>query len=1038
MNLPRFALTHRPIVIGFTLLFIAAGLVNFSSMGRREDPEIVIRDALILTAWPGTSAQRVEQLVTDPLEKVLIEIPEIDTIESKSMPGLSVIQVAADETIADIEQVWDDVRAKVESVATLPEGVPRPIVNTDFGDVFEIVYCLHQKDLDGAPSPHRYTPRELEIIAERIEDQLQLLPTVGRVEFWGNQEERIYIEFDSSDAAKFDLTAHQLRDLFQARNILVPGGEVDTAQSRYSIEPSGEFESIKDIEQLVLLHDEGRAPVQLRHLPVTITRRYEEPARQLARLTTPVRPHEPAIAIGISMKSGSNVAEMQRAVAALVARLQRTIVPPDVGLTRVNDLPRQVIARIGDFQSNLVLGVFIVLGVAFLMMGWRPALVMATAVPISMIAAFAIVPRMGVELEQFSIASLIIALGMVVDNAIVVSDNAVRLMSEGRGKFEAIARGAQDLAIPMLTSTLTTIAAFLPMLTITGNAGEYISSLPVVVAATLGISFVAAMLVTPIMCAWLLLPQGDAERARRGLFDRLDYEAVIRGCLRRPVLVVAAAGVAFAASLAILPVIGTQFFPGGERDQFFIKIWLPESAPIQRTADVAREIEAALVAHSPAPDGTQRLESAATFIGSGGPRLMLTQEPEYDYPYYALILVNTTDAAHTAAYAQAMRGQVADHQDARITVSRFMLGPPIRNPVELRLSGPDHETVDRAGEEMVRLFKQTPGTVRPFSNWGASAGRVAIEIDPYAANLAGVTNADIAVTTSMLLSGAQLTVFREGDHLVPVMLRAIRGKRADLLNISDIYVSGRNGRVPLNAVARVVPGAGPSVIARRNGLPTVTVACDVEPGLLSNTVAGRIRPKVDALRANLGDDYFVEPGGELEETVDTQAKVMTAIGISVVTMFLLLVMQYNSLVKPIVILTAIPLGMIGVLLGLLATGWAMGFMAILGLLSLGGIVINNAIVLVDFVETNVAEGQELRVAVANAGRVRMRPIILTTLTTIGGLLPLSLFGGALWAPMTNGMIFGLIVSTALTLVVIPCLYVLFAERLGMSVNPPGS
>ena len=735
------------------------------------------------------------------------------------------------------------------------------------------------------------------------------------------------------------------------------------------------------------------------------------------------------------------------------------------------------------------------------------------------------------------------------------------------------------------------------MLTISGDVGEYVASLPIVVATTLAVSFFVAMLVTPIMCAWILkIDDGNDRQSPRVARLLNRYDAAIRWCLARPGKVSATAGAIFLASLLLLPVIGSQFFPAGSRDQFFIKVWLPEGSPISATADVARQVETILIEESPVSgdEGEQRLASAMSYIGTGGPRMMLTQEPEYPYPYFTLILVNTTDPAHTDSYATAVRDRLEGFIDARITVDQFMLGPPIKDPVAFRLSGPDRDVIGAQALEMVRLFKQTPGTVRPYSNWGAPANQVEIAIDSYAANLAGVSNADIAFTTSALLSGAILTTYREGDHLVPVMLRTTREKRENLSDLADIFVSGQFGKVPLNSVATVIPSWGPSVIARRDGLPTVTVGARIEPGLLANTVSDRVRPKLEAMLSSLPSGYFIEIGysirkqtpgtvrpysnwgapanqveiaidsyaanlagvsnadiafttsallsgailttyregdhlvpvmlrttrekrenlsdladifvsgqfgkvplnsvatvipswgpsviarrdglptvtvgariepgllantvsdrvrpkleamlsnlpsgyfieidGELEETAKAQAQVVRAIGISIVLMFLVLTIQYNSLLKPVVIMAAVPLGLIGVLVGLLVTGWAMGFMAMLGILSLGGIVINNAIVLVDFIESNVAQGQELRQAVAEAGRVRMRPIILTTLTTIGGLLPLSLFGGALFAPMTNGMIFGLLVSTVLTLFVIPSLYVLMVEKAGMKVS----
>ena len=1039
MNLPRFALTHRPIVMAFVVVFLGVGSFNFATMSRREDPELTIRDALVVTAWPGAPATRVEELITDPIEDVIVEIAEIATIESKSMVGLSIIEVTTGDEIQDTDQVWDDVRAKVESVdGLLPQGSSSPFVNSDFGDVYEIVFAMHQRQTtEGRVSGATYSPRELEVFAERIEEELELLDSVRRVELWGVQPEQIYVEVDSADWARLSVTADQLRDLFQARNIVVPGGEINTDQSRYAVNPAGEFTSIEQMSDLIVERVGGTLPVRLGDLPITIDRRYQEPPPAITRLTEPGAPHQLAVVLGISMKSGRNVTEMDALVEATLERLRSSVLPPDLVLTRINDLPRQVSTRIEDFQINLLQGVGIVLGVAVLAMGWRVAIVMASAVPLSMIAAFAIARYVGIELEQFSIASLIITLGMVVDNAIVVSDNAFRLMREGLSRVEAAIQGAHGLAIPILTSTLTTIAAFLPMLTMEGNVGEYVASLPVVVALTLSASYIVGMIVTPIMCAWLLKPAHTtkSESTHSRFLER--YDRVIVWSLERPGRVLGVAGALFLASLLLLPVIGSQFFPSGSRDQFFVKVWLPEGAGITATSQLVEGIEAELVAASAiqTADGeVHRLRNVTTFVGTGGPRLMATQEPEYDYPYFAMLLVNTVDSAYTNDYARDVRQQLSTVVGARVTVNLFMLGPPIQDPVAFRLSGPDRDVIARQAPELVARFKQVRGTSAPYSNWGAPSLQVELDIDADAANLAGVTNADVAFTTRTLLSGALLTTYREGDHRVPVTLRTVREQRASLSDLSDIYVNGQSGKVPLDSIASVSPSWQPAVIARRGGIPTVTVGAQVDEGELANAVASRVRPRLQEILAGLSGNYFLEDGGELEETAAAQAKVARAIALAILLMMLVLTVQYNSLVKPAVILFAVPMAMIGVLVGLLVTGWAMGFMAMLGILSLGGIVINNAIVLVDFIETKVAEGTKLRQAIASAGRERMRPIALTTLTTIGGLLPLSLFGGALWAPMTNGMIFGLIFSTVLTLVVVPTLYLVFVERFGMKVG----
>ena len=1045
MNFPRFAVGHQPIVLFVVLTAMLVGIFNLATMPRREDPQLTIRDALVVTEWPGSPAEKIDELLTEPLETAIIEVADVATVRSKSLTGVSVIQITLEEDVRDSDQIWDDLRAKVRAVeGELPPSAGKPWVNSDYGDVFEIVLAIYQlPPADQAEIVRSYTPRELEMFAERIEDELELITSVSKVSVWGARPERIYVEMDSADLAKLQLTAIDLRRTFEARNIVTPGGELNTARARYSVAPSGELSSVAQIRELIVARRNGEIPIRLGDLPVRIDRRYEEPPKSLTRFSAPGVAHRPSVVVAVSMKSGRNVASMSAAVDQAIDSLRKDVLPADLGISRVNDLPRQVNERIGGFQVNLLQGVGIVLLVAFLIMGWRPALIMAAAVPLSMLSAIAVVRAFGVELEQFAIASLIIALGLIVDNAVVISDNVVRLLNQGVSKFEACIRGAQDLAAPILTATVTTVFAFLPMLTIEGYSGEYIRSLPIVVSATLAASYLLAMTVTPITCLWLLrAPENaepidsDDERRRQPSGLVTLYERMISWSLRRRGVVLLATAIAFLASLGIVPVIGTQFFPSGDRDQFFVKIWLPEGAPIEATAKVADTVEREILdlAAKKATEDSSRLNNIATYVGSGGPQIMLTQEPEFDYPNYALLVVNTTDLQSTDDLADALQRRVVDYPDARITVEKFVLGPPIKDPITFRLSGPNADILRRAGGEMVAFLKQTPGAEQVHSNWGSSAYQVDIEIDDDAVNLAGVTHEDIALTTQAILSGAPLTRFREGDHIVPVLFRTTRERREDLGDLAGLYVSGSAGQVPLDAVARLSPSWQPAAIARRNHIQTITVSARPTPGTLANVVASRVRSDMEALAIELGPQYRLEQGGEHEETVKAMTQVARAVVISIVLILFVLIVQYNQLLKPLIILLTIPLATIGVLVGLLVTGWAMGFMATLGILALGGIVINNAIVLIDFIEKRVAGGTPLQQAVIESGRLRMRPIILTSLTTIGGLLPLSLFGGPLWAPMTNGMIFGLIFATVLTLIVVPVLFVTFAERFGMRVT----
>lgn len=1052
MNLPKFGLTHRAIVLAVAVTILAVGLFNLTTMPRREDPQITMRGALVITKWPGASAGRVENLIADPLEEIIGKMSEVDRIISKSIVGKSIIQVFLEDYVKEPEQVWNSMRARVARVQSgLPGDAGQPFFNSDFGDVYEILFALYQvPPADKTSITHPYSFRDLEILAEAIEEDLEIIDTVAKVGIWGRQKEQIYVEVDSADWAKLDITESRLLEIFRARNIVIPGGEFDTATNRYTVKPTGEFSSTDQIADLAINQRDDVVPVRLGELPFFIDRRYEEPVETITRYTDPDRKHAQALVIGISMKTGRNVADMSRAVDRALADLQKSRLPPDIRLVRVNDLPRQVDTRIKDFQVNLLSGALIILILALITMGWRVAVVVAASIPLSMLAALAAVRPLGIELEQFAIASLIISLGLVVDNAIVISDNTVRNMRENTSKLHACMDGAQSLARPLLIATATTIFAFLPMVTIIGDVGEYIGSLPIVVTATLAASYLSAMLVTPIMCYWLL--KAPDKKVSTGRFAILSqeyatwlsqtYERTLGYALSHKALVSGLAVVAFGCSLALIPFIGSQFFPNGARDQFFIKVWMPEGTPVAKTSRVVHRIEEDLLAASAVTDkgeGIQRLASVVTFVGTGGPRFMLTQEPEFDYPNYALLLVNTTDPAITPKYASDIRKRLAaGYPEARINVSEFVLGPPVLNPVSFRISGPDHSILRKTARQMIKIFKQTPGATNVNSNWGATTHQIDVEIDTDAANLAGVTNAHVALATRSHLSGLPLGNFREGDYSVPIVLRALREKRENPSDLSGIFVSGQDGKVPLESIARLKLTRQSAVIVRRNRIPTVSVGAQVKEGLLANNVAERMKPGLQKLVAGLPAGYRLAQGGEYEETVKAASQVGVAVVISLILIVLTLTAQYNQIHKPLIVMITIPFALTGVLFGLLVTGWAMGFMATLGVLALIGIVINNAIILIDFIDKRLADGFDLRTAVIEAGQLRMLPILLTTVTTIGGLLPLSLFGGPLWAPMTNGMIFGLIFSAALSLILVPVIYTIFVEKLRMPVATPKS
>ncbi len=1040
MNLSRFALHHRAIVLAAIGVLLLFGAATFTTMSRRENPKIIIRTCVVQSQWAGATPDKMEDLVTDPLEAAIQQIAEVEEIRSESRLGQSLIFIDMDERLTDMDQLFDEVRNKVDEVrGRLPDGV-RTVVNGGFGDVYDVVLALHQVPAPGRDAIERpYSYRELEVIADVIEDDLKAIESVAKVDTWGVQDEVIHVEIDTAEWAKIDKTADDLRDLLESRNIVASGGEIHTPGARFAIKPTGEFVSVGQIGGTMIGLQDGALPVFLDDLPVTVTRDYVDPFRVKCRFLTPSLSAERVILLGVSMKDGRNVVAMGDDVKAHLRQLKGSVLPPDVEVAPVNDLPEAVSVLVSDFVNNLFQAMVIVIAVAALMMGVRAAAIMATAIPLSMVTSMALVTFFDVELEQFSIASLIIAMGMVVDNAIVVSDNiAEELGKRGeKDRLGACVDGAWSLAIPILTSTLTTVAAFGGMLTIVGSVGEFTRSLPLVVATTLSISFVVAMMVTPILCYWLLkVPArsggaGEASGGRLGL----AYERLVRMCLRNKAITLGAAAAAVVGALSLVPAIGNEFFPAGERDQFYVHVWLPEGASVKATDAVCREVEDIIRELSPAViDGEERerLRDATSIVGSGGPRLTLTINAQQQYPNYALILVNTTDGRLSRGYAAAVQERVAQIPEARIDVRTYELGPYVERPVEFKLIGDDHDVLRAKAAEMIQLLRETPGVKNPTSDWGFSSYQVRIEVDDERANLAGVTNLSLANTMDTLISGGYLTTYREGDHQVKVLLRVKKEHRERLIEgLSGIYVNGRAGKVPLGSIARVVTSWQPSVIARLNARRCVRVGGLNVPGYLPNEVMARARPRIVDALADLPATYRLVDGGSQAETAEAQGKLAKAFLLSFFMIVLVLIAQYNSFSMPIVVLCSIPLALIGALSGLFLTGWALGFMPSLGVIALAGVVINNAIILIDFIEENRRRGVGLHDAIASAGGARMRPILLSTLTTVGGLLPLGLFGGPMWAGLAWSMVFGLLVSTVLTLAVTPTIYAFFVDVLGL-------
>lgn len=1037
-----FAVRHRVFVMTLAVMAMIAGAATFLTISRREDPKMQTRVALVVCQWPGATALKVDELVVDVLEGAIQRVDEVDEIRSTSWTGGAIIEVELGKHVTEFDQTWDELRTEVRAVeGKLPSGAQTPIVNSSFGDVSSVVVTMFQVappgDGSGATSgeiERPYTDRELEVFAELIEDELEALDSVSAVTLYGLADERIYLEVSSADWSQLGLTPEDLRSALDDRNIVVASGEIETEDGRFLLRSTGELESLDELERVVVgTNDRGR-PILLGDVPLRIRRGLVDPITERVRFLDGTRRVERAVLLGVEMKDGFNVVDMGAAVDERLRELRERRLPPDLEFATVNDLPRQVDELVSNFVTNLWQAILVVLLVALLMTGWRPAVVMAAAVPLCMITSLAIVRMFGVDLEQFSIASLIIALGMIVDNAIVVSDHTATLLRQGETKLRAAYRGASELAVPILTSTLTTVAAFLPLLTIPGATGEYIRSLPIVVSTTLLASYFVAMTVTPILCFWVLKP-GEVPPTEETLFERA-YARTLRFCLRAKTLTLGAAAAAVVGAVMLVPIIGNQFFPGGVRDQFFVHVRLPYGSTLEQTTAAVKQVEDLLLETAVTEvDGepVNRLVNSYSFVGSGGPRLMLTMDPDDPNPRYAFVVVNTAAPELSRDWAAELRERTARIAGARIDVRNYVLGPPLDFPVEYRVRGRDPRILRDAGDRMVSALRDTPGTLEPYHDWGNSTYQVEVAIDNERVELAGLSNRDVAESLHRLIAGYQLTRYREGDYTIPVVLRLEAEERRDVRTLEGVHVGGKSGKVPLEAVATVETGWQPASISRFNRVRAITAGSQVQEGYLSTNVSAAARPAMERIAAELPEGYELEELGEQKEAAESQGDMGQALIISMALILLVLIAQYNSIAKPMVVLSAVPLALIGALLGLLVTGWPLGFMPMLGIVSLAGVVINNAIILIDFLQGEAAAGTELHEAVERAGKARMKPIVLTTLTTVGGMVPLALFGGPMWAGMSFAMIFGLLGSTALTLIVVPTIYTAFVEVFGMKV-----
>jgi len=1031
MDLTRAAIEKRRISAFLLLALVVGGMSAYQVLPRAEDPGFTVRFAQVVTFLPGASPDRVESLVTDRLEAAIQEIPEIAVSESTSRVGVSIVQVEAGDEYDDMQPIWNDLRRKVQRVAPeLPGGIIGPTVNDEYGDVFGIVVTL---------TGEGYSYAELRSVADEVRDELLYLDDVAKVDIYGTQAERVFVDFDNARLAELGLAPLQLRSLLESANTLVPAGDIRTGVERIALEPTGNFESVEDIRQTVVALPGSTEILHLEDL-AEISRGYADPPDSLVYASG-----APALALAVAMRDGGNMIALGERISRELGRI-RTAYPIGVELDTVVFHPRIVEAKVQLFMTNLVQAVGLVFVVMLLFLGLRIGLVVVSLVPTTIAASFLMMSIAGIGIDQVSLASLIIALGMLVDNAIVVSESIMVRMAQGRRPIDAAVDAARELRGPLLISSLTTSAAFLPIFLAQSVTGEYTAPIFTVVTIALLSSWALALTMTPLLCV-LFVTVRQVTPAERfdGRIYRSYRRVLLAGLRHRGVAIGAVAGV-FICALQGSRILPTIFFPPSDEAILTAEYELPAGASIERVADVVEQIDrfivrdllagsggrpapGAALAGPPAPGPGEGITSWVTFVGDGGPRFYLARDPAPPRPNYAFSILNASSrAAIIEEVIPAIEAFCREtFPEVDVTLKPLQLGPPVEAPVQVRLSGRDADTLFDIVDVVKARMSGIDGVRNVTDDWGARSKKLVIDVDQPRARRAGVTNQDVAISLQTALGGLEATRYRAEDESIPVTLRSKPASRTDLTRIDSLNVHARTtGRaVPLLQVADVTLAWEPGTIRRRNRLKTVTVSSDLAGDVTPSEVVAQLRPWLDGEQVGWPVGYRYGFGGEEESSVEANQSLAEQVPLAVLIILGLLVFQFDSFRRTAIVLLTIPLGLVGVVFGLVVAGSYVGFMTLLGVVALMGVIVNNAILLLDRIRIEIGNGIEPARAVVEAAQQRFRPILLTTATTVSGLLPLWFGGGSMWEPMAIAIVFGLLFATGLTLWVVPILYSLF-------------
>ncbi|MEM7672061.1 MAG: efflux RND transporter permease subunit [Verrucomicrobiota bacterium] len=1014
-----FAVRNSVTILVIVVLLCVTGISSYIGMPKQQDPGFIIRDVVIQTQFPGASPSRVEELISDPIEEVLQEIPEVDYVKSKSRSEVSIITVSFLEKYKDMQPLFNKVRRKVSDLVDeggLPDGASEPSINDEYGDVYGILYAL---------TGEGFSYRELKDIADEMRNSILSLPNVAKVEIHGEQDEVIYVEYNNARLRETGLTPSFLSSVLSSANIIEGGGDVLVGQERIVLEPTGNFESLEELRNTVVQLPDGGGVAYLGDL-AEISRGYVEPVESKTRYNG-----NESLTLAISLQEGGDILvlneQLDNAVPGLINRY-----PYGIELTKVFSQPKLVEDSVNSFMSNLYQAVTIVALVMFAFLGVRTGIIVASLIPTTVLCTFVFMSFFGVTVNQIALAALIIALGLLVDNAIVMAEGIMIRRENGEDKYKAAIQAGSEMTIPLLTSSLTTAAAFLSIFLAESATGEYTADIFKVVTIALLSSWVLGMTFIPIMTILVMkvkVKEKDAENAEpfQGLMYRL-YRSLLFPSLRYKFAPLTIAVALFFVSLWALQFVPSVFIPERRDPIINAKFNFPRGTDIAITEAMMEDLERFMMENHFSDGESGGIVDITSFIGVGTPRFVLAISPEQQSSHRGAMIINLDSFSQIAEVIPSVREYALEkYPDLDVKLRKMENGSPIDYPIEVRVTGNDTDLLYQTIQPIKDKLLATRGVMDVSDDWGVRTKKLVVNVNQERALRAGITNSDVALSLDTGLSGLQMTEYRDGNNTIPVKLRSVIADRQDLSKLDGLIVYSQSSgiSVPLKQVADIDLVWESPIIVRRDRTQTITVRTQHFPDITANEVLSVISPWLEEQSKSWPPGFYYEYGGEIETSGDAGQSIGEKLPISGAIIFLLLVAQFNSVRKTAIILCTIPLGMIGVTSGLIIANSIFGFMTILGVISLAGIIINNAIVLIDRINLELEGGMEPGEAVIEACQQRLRPILLTTCTTVGGMLPLWISHDAMFESMAIAIIFGLLFATLLTLVVVPVLYSIF-------------